>query len=258
MQMYKAAGPLKTAVFDTAKDLFPEKANFNERYKTDSFRESAAGFAANTTYSQTMDYINRHVDEAEKFSSTHYFHSLLQNEGDSLAEAMDGLAGKALDESVFDSETLQPEGPPQLAPASAADPRNVFAEAAKLGLKIDKINLMDCENPDEAIYASVGEVLAEAQIRKPGDKAEKLENVAPEAENAEEPAFGKCQSAESAESAESDGSSTEPNAEIGKNSDESLISCGGAGQEAAERPLKAFYSAELDSRSRKDIHAAGK
>ncbi|MDR1540559.1 MAG: hypothetical protein LBU32_21675, partial [Clostridiales bacterium] len=28
-QMYKAAGPLKTAAFDTAKGLFPEKANFN-------------------------------------------------------------------------------------------------------------------------------------------------------------------------------------------------------------------------------------
>jgi hypothetical protein len=70
-----------------------------------------------------------------------------------------------------------------------------------------------------------------------------------EAENAEEPAFGKRQSAESAES---DGSSTEPNAEIGKNSDESPAGGGGAGQEAAERPLKAFYSVELDSRSKKD------
>ncbi|MDR1536530.1 MAG: hypothetical protein LBU32_00755 [Clostridiales bacterium] len=42
-----------------------------------------------------------------------------------------------------------------------------------------------------------------------------MENAAPEAENAEEPAFGKRQSAES------DGSSAEPNAEIGKHSDES-------------------------------------
>ncbi|MDR1537982.1 MAG: hypothetical protein LBU32_08295, partial [Clostridiales bacterium] len=91
VQMYKVAGPLKITVFDTAKDLFPEKANFNERCKTDPFRESAVGFAANTTYSQTMDYINRHVAEAEKFSGAHYFHSLLQNEGDSLAEAMDSL-----------------------------------------------------------------------------------------------------------------------------------------------------------------------
>jgi hypothetical protein len=100
-QMYKAAGPLKTAVFDTAKDLFPEKANFNERCKTGPFRESAVGFAANAAYSQTMDCISRHAAEAEKFSGAHYFHSLLQNEGDSLAEAMDGLAGKALDESAF-------------------------------------------------------------------------------------------------------------------------------------------------------------
>jgi hypothetical protein len=104
---------------------------------------------------------------------------------------------------------------------------------------------MDCENPDEAIYASVGEALAEARIRKPCDKAEKLENAAPEAENAEEPAFGKRQSAES------DGSPAEPNAEIGENSDESPFSCGGAGQEAAERLLKAFYSVELDSRNKK-------
>ncbi|MDR1539600.1 MAG: hypothetical protein LBU32_16685, partial [Clostridiales bacterium] len=92
-QMYKAAGPLKTAAFDTAKGLFPEKANFNERCKTCPFRESALGFAANAAYSQTMDCISRHAADVEKFSSTHYFHNLAQNEGDSLAEAMDGLVG---------------------------------------------------------------------------------------------------------------------------------------------------------------------
>jgi hypothetical protein len=41
-----------------------------------------------------------------------------------------------------------------------------FSIAAKLGLKIDKINSADCENPDETIYASFDEVLAEGQRRQ--------------------------------------------------------------------------------------------
>jgi hypothetical protein len=35
VQMYKVASSLKIAVFDTAKDLSPEKVNFNDKYKTD-------------------------------------------------------------------------------------------------------------------------------------------------------------------------------------------------------------------------------
>jgi hypothetical protein len=40
----QGSGPLKVAAFDAAKDLFPEKASFNERHETNFFRESAIVF----------------------------------------------------------------------------------------------------------------------------------------------------------------------------------------------------------------------
>ncbi|MDR1536531.1 MAG: hypothetical protein LBU32_00760 [Clostridiales bacterium] len=63
--MYKAADPLKAAAFDAPEDLFPEKADFNERRETGSFRESAIGFAADAAYSQAMGCISRHAGGAE-------------------------------------------------------------------------------------------------------------------------------------------------------------------------------------------------